>query len=201
MNRRYNNKTTPKVVDGKVQKKYNHAITAREGYTVDRKRPYKGFKHVITKKEIHDFIELIPDWEKLGIGIEAIILDEGGDNFDGLYCHYEYEKTGIIWLSAWPKEMWVDFNDEYFKEHQWHFDTIGLVYEKNKDEWTCHFTEKQAKAFMLTHIFLHELGHHVDKLRSKKQNIMVGGEEYAEKFANDKFNEIWPSYVQRFGQP
>ncbi len=34
MNRKYNSKTTPKVVDGKVQKKDNHAITAREGYTV-----------------------------------------------------------------------------------------------------------------------------------------------------------------------
>lgn len=54
---------------------------------------------------------------------------------------------------------------------------------------------------MLMHIFLHELGHHVDRLRSKKQNVMLGGEEFAEKYANERFTEIWPSYVKRFGTP
>ena len=74
MNVRINRKTTPKVKMGVIQKKNNHAITAREGYVVDRVRPYKGFKHVIIKKEIHDFIDLIHDWETIGVGIESIIL-------------------------------------------------------------------------------------------------------------------------------
>lgn len=201
MNRGYNRKTTPKVVNGKVQKKDNHSITARERYVVDRKRPYEDYKHVITKKEIHDFIELIPDWEKIGEGIEAVILDEGGDGFYGLYSHYHHENTGVVWLSAWPKEMWVEFDEEYFQEHKWCFELFGVVFEKRKGDWFCYFTEKQAKAFMLLHIFLHELGHHVDKLRSKNQNAMLGGEEFAEKYANEKFNEIWPLYVKKFGEP
>ncbi len=118
MNRRYTRKTTPKVKNGIVQKKNNHAITAREKYVVDRVSPYRGFKHVISKKDIHDFVELIPDWEEIGQGIESIILDEGGDDFDGLYRHFHHENTGVIWLSAWPQELWVDFDEEYFNEHR-----------------------------------------------------------------------------------
>jgi len=201
MNRRFSRRTTPRVVNGKVQKKDNHSITAREKYVVDRVRPYTGFKHVINKKEVHDFIELIPDWDEIGVGIESIILDEGGDGFDGLYRHFTHENTGVIYLSAWPREMWVEFNEEYFQEHKWLFEIFGVTFEEKQDNWCCFFTEKQAKAFMLLHIFLHELGHHVDKLRSKKQNDMRGGEEFAEKYAIDKFSEIWPLYVNVFGEP
>ena len=154
----YSRKTAPKVKDGKVQKKNNHSFTALQGYIVDRVRPYKGFKHVIKKKEVHDFISLIDDWTEIGQGISKIILDEGGDGFDGLYTHYFHEKTGIIWLSAWPEEMWVDFKEAYFSEHKWLFELFGVVYQKKNDEWHCYFTESQAKAFMLLHIFLHELG-------------------------------------------
>ncbi len=128
-------------------------------------------------------------------------MDAGDEFIDGLYRHYGYEGTGIIWLSAWAESMWVEFNDDYFKEHQWHFDALGVHYEKNVEAWCCHFTESQAKAFLLLHIFLHELGHHVDKLRSKNQNIMRGGEEFAESYANQTFKEIWPLYLEKFGQP
>ena len=201
MNRIYKRKTTPKVRSGKVAKKNNHNLTSLEGYIVDRERPEKGFKHVIKKKEIHDFIDIIPGWSEFSDGIHYIVLDTGGDNFDGIYRHFDFDKTGSIWLSAWPEELWIDCDDEYFKEHKCHFDMIGIVYEQNDDEWICHFTESGAKAFMLMHIFLHELGHHVDKLRSRNQDMMVGGEDFAEKFANTMFNKVWPLYIKKFGQP
>jgi hypothetical protein len=54
---------------------------------------------------------------------------------------------------------------------------------------------------MLLHVFLHELGHHIDKLRSKKQNLMKGGEGFAENYANQTFKDIWPAYVDKFGRP
>jgi len=198
MKRNYNRKTTPKVKDGTVIKKNNHAITALQGYVVDRERPDKGYKHVIKKKEIHDFIEIIPNWDEISLGIESIVLDSGDNSFDGLYRHFSHENTGIIWLSAWPEKLWVNFDNEYFTEHKWHFDSIGLKYEKENEEWICYFTEFQAKTFMLMHIFLHEMGHHVDKLRSKNKNQMLGGEEFAENFANKMFEEIWPIYSIKF---
>ena len=75
---------------------------------------------------------------------------------------------------------------------------LGVVYEKRGEEWRCHFTEAQAKGFMLLRIFLHELGHHVDKLRSKKKNIIsIDG-----KYRNNNSNlfikpafELWEEYA------
>ena len=102
MNRPFNRKTSPKVIGGLVQRKNNHKPTAAEGYVVDRIRPGKGYKHVVSKKDIHDFTDLIPDWGEISVGIESIILDSGDEFTDGYYRHYNREGTGVIWLSAWP---------------------------------------------------------------------------------------------------
>jgi len=201
MTQGYNRKTSPKVIGGQVQRKNNHTKTARLGYVVDRKPAGKGYRHVLKKKDIHDFTDIIPSWRSVCNGIESIILDAGDEFYDGLYRHYSYEGTGIIWLSAWTDKMWIDLNNDYFVEHQWHFDKLGVAYERKSDEWCCHFTESQAKAFMLLHIFLHELGHHVDKLQSKNQNVIKGGEVFAENYANKLFDEIWPAYIEKFGKP
>ncbi len=57
----FNRKTSPKVIGGLVQRKNKHTKTARTGYLVDRKRAGKGYRHVLKKKDIHDFTDIIPD--------------------------------------------------------------------------------------------------------------------------------------------
>ena len=201
MRSQYNRRTSSKVVGGLVQRKNNHVPTAQTGYVVDRVRPGKGYRHVLKKKDIHDFTDIVPDWVSASQGIESIVLDSGSDFQDGLYRHYKREGTGIILLSAWPEGLWVTQRRDYFEEHEWHYDRLGVVCERAGADWNCHFTETQARAFLLLHIFLHELGHHVDKLRSKKQNRMAGGESFAEAYANRVMEEIWHAYVEKFGQP
>lgn len=218
MQTRYNRKTSPKVVGGQVLRKNNHVKTARLGYVVDRVRPIKGYRHILRKKDIHDFVELISDWPTVSEGIESIVLDCGDGYSDGYYRHYNEEDTGIIWLAAWPQELWVEYSDDYYQEHLWLLQKLKVTSDKvvknsmasmdckdgreeSKEEavWLCYFSETQAKAFTLMHVFLHELGHHVDKLRSDKKNSMVGGEDFAEKYAVRRFHELWPAYLRRFG--
>lgn len=214
MQPKYNRKTSPKVIGGQVLRKNNHKKTARLGYVVDRVRASKGFRHILRKKDIHDFVELISDWPKVSEGIESIILDSGDEFTDGYYRHYDYEDTSIIWLGAWPEDLWVERSDEYYQEHLWLFKKLQIVSEryvkkvescsgddkKQIEEvyWLCFFTEAQARAFSLMHVFLHELGHHVDNFRSRKRGCR-GGESFAEQYAIKRFHEIWPSYLQRFG--
>lgn len=194
----YNRKTSPKVIGGHVQRKNNHTRKARLGFVVDRVRPDKGYRHVVSKKDI-------PDWSCISYGLDSIILDSGDYDYDGLYSHYRQDDTGTIWLSAWQEELWVEFDNYYFKEHQWLLNILEVVTEKNVDAenedvyWLCYFSEAQAKAFMLMHIFLHELGHHVGKFRSKKRNS--SGEVFAENYANRRFHELWPAYINWFGKP
>ena len=209
MRAKYNRKQSPKVVGGQVLRKNNHIKTSKLGYIVDRVRPGKGYKHVVRKKEIHDFIDLIPNWESICKDVESIILDAGDEWADGYYQHQQSEGTGIIWITAWKDELWRELSDEYFIEHKWLLDRLEVINERLVDvvdetqeeiiSWRCYFNEAQAKAFTLMHVFLHELGHHVDKMRSKKQDTCKGGENFAEGFANKLFNQIWPSYLQRFG--
>lgn len=217
MQPRYNRKTSPKVVGGQVLRKNNHVKTAKLGFVVDRIRPAKGFRHLLRKKDIHDFVDLIADWHKVSQGIESIILDCGNHEFDGCYRHYPNEDTGSISLAAWPEELWIEYIDEHYQEHLWLLKELQVVADKvikkvevksdsastnieYKEEisWLCYFNEAQAKAFTLMHVFLHELGHHVDNFRGKKRGI-AGGEEFAENYAVRRFYEIWPSYLQKFG--
>ena len=240
---RYNRKTSPKVIGGHVQRKNNHKKTARLGYVVDRVSPSRGFIHVVSKKEIHDFFEIIPDWFEISEGIESIFLAGEDEYTDGYYRHFTNDDTGCIWLCAWPKDLWIEHTDCYYQEHSWIFEILGVVCESTEKEvesealsscennisvkeqaesaldtelidesldkterqkkteiiWTCYFTPLQAKAFTLMHVFLHELGHHVDKLRSPKQNRMRGGEEFAENYAKRRFFELWNDYETKFG--
>ena len=80
---RHYSKKTPKVRDGKVQKKNRTALTPNyyntpQSYPVlDRKRPGAGYKHLIRKRDLYRFIEIIPDWDELAVGLNAVVLAPG----------------------------------------------------------------------------------------------------------------------------
>jgi hypothetical protein len=62
---RLNRKSTPKVVAGQVQKKNNwqetptYYNTAPPRPEIVRKRPGKGYRHLLRQKDIYDFIEIL----------------------------------------------------------------------------------------------------------------------------------------------
>ena len=72
-------RTTPKVTGGKVQKKNLHAPTPNYWNTVqsvpaiDKERPGRGYRHLLTKKDILEFIEIVPEWDELSTGLDAVL--------------------------------------------------------------------------------------------------------------------------------
>lgn len=62
------------------------------------------------------------------------------------------------------------------------------------------WTDGQARAFQLLHIFLHELGHHHDRMTTRSERRAARGESYAELYANVYLRSIWSSYVREFGR-
>ncbi len=174
MLRPQNRKTTPGVKDGQVQKKNRHAFTSHQRCVIDRKSPGKGYRHVLSKRDVRDFLSILPQWNEVSELIESIILIPGdGADFDGLYEHFDREQTGMILLPAWEKDLWIEINDDYFDQHRHIYDRINLAYEQVNDGWECRFTLAQAKAYMLLHILLHELGHHVYRLRHKNRLLRI----------------------------
>lgn len=198
----YNRRTATKVKDGKVQRKNNHLPTGRLGYVIDRESPGHGFRHVLSKRDLQLFIDIIPDWNFLAQGLERIVLarKDVAENCDGYYIFYHREETSAIFLHAWEEELWAEINAGYFHSHQFIFDRIGVSYDQLDEAVMCRFTQPQARAFMLLHVFMHELGHHHDRLHQKHRDGNRG-EDYAERFANARFDELLPAYVRVFGDP
>jgi hypothetical protein len=196
----FNRRTAMKVKDGRVQRKDRRSLTSLERLVIDRESPGAAFRHVISKRDVLSFIELIPNWERLSERLERIVLSARDNQYDGYYDFYHREETGAIFLNAWDKDLWVKLSHNYFSDHQDIFERLGVSFDCEKENVFCRFTEAQARAFTLLHVFLHELGHHFDRLNQKHRDA-TRGEEYAENFARRQFDAIHRDYLQVFGDP
>jgi hypothetical protein len=199
--RQFPRRAGTKVRNGRVRQDSRAVPTGALGYVIDRESPGRGFRHVATKRDLQRFIDLIPDWDRLSHRIERILLAGSGPD-DGQYIFYHREKTSAIFLHAWPEDLWMDLPVDYFDEHEEILQTFGVSHERvpARESVACRFTERQARAFLLLHIFLHELGHHSDRL-DQKQRGPARGEDYAERFALTRFREMLPDYIRAFGDP
>lgn len=78
-----NRKTAPKVKGGRVQKKNRHALTPNYWNTrqdilqIDIESPGKGYNHFLKKRDIIEFLEILPNWKEINIEFDAILLAEG----------------------------------------------------------------------------------------------------------------------------
>ncbi len=168
----------------------------RQPYPViDKKRPGPGYRHILRKKDILDFIELIPNWDELAKGLDAIVLTDGEEETEGWYTE------GVVGICAWSRGLWRRHPRHYYEENEGVFARLGVVCEP-RGEWVlCKFTEEQARAYQLLNILLHELGHHHDRMSTRSQFECSRGEPYAEDYALKYEKIIWNRYVEVFGEP
>jgi hypothetical protein len=196
----YNRRTATKVVDGRTNAKNRLVPTTHRGYVIDRRSPGVGYRHVVTKRDLQEFLDLIPDWSVLSYRLERIILAAGSAHDDGYHEFYHREETGAIFLHAWDKDLWAPLSSNYVEAHRDLFQRLGVSCDFGSEITLCRFTERQAKAFQLLHVFMHELGHHWD-LTHQKHRHSKRGEDHAEKFANRQFEKLFPAFTEIFGHP
>ncbi len=196
----FNRRTATKVKDGRVQRKNRQVPTGHNGYVLDRESPGRGFRHVVSKRDVQTFIDIVPDWNRYSERLERIVLASRTDDWDGAHEFYHREETGAIFLHAWQEDLWTELTIPYFDSHQQIFEELGLSYDRRKGCVTCRFTEAQARAFTLLHVFMHELGHHYDRIHQKHSDSSKG-EDLAERFATNRFEQLLPAYVGVFGHP
>lgn len=197
-------KTTPKVKDGKVQRKNrsaetpNYYNTPPEVPAIIRERPGRGCRHLLRKQDIVDFLSILPDWEDLSRGLNAIILGSGGGS------SYGWWEPGEIVICAWDRELRQEWTREYVDEHSHYLDRLDVPFSRTdtyggKPIYTCEFTEESARAFQLMNVLFHELGHHHDCMTTKSQRDAARGESYAEQYANRYAVVLWERYFEVFG--
>jgi hypothetical protein len=108
---------------------------------------------------------------------------------------------GFVGISAWEEELWWDDARPHFvADHRDVFELLGVDFSEEGGRWTVKWTEGQARAFQLLHIFLHELGHHHDRMTTRAKRHAGRGEPYAEECARRYFDRIWDNYLRVFGQ-
>jgi hypothetical protein len=166
---------------------------------------------------VFEFLQLIPGWEELSIGLNRIILDSGSVYRFGWYCR------GEIGLNAMESNLDIGMGKEAFYRDVDLFDRVGVVYrqrrtrepwEEEMEPWVveeeenwaedvhamCQFTRKQAHCFHLVRTLLHELGHHLDR-KSNPKRWCSRGETFAEDAGRDLERALWKSYCRVFGRP
>ena len=196
----FNRRTATKVVNGATRNKNRVTPTTHRGYVIDRQQPGAGYRHVVSKRDLQAFFDLIPDWPSLSHRLERVVLTPGEEDADGYHEFYHREGTGAVFLHAWPEDLWTELPAKYFEAHRAHFERLGVSFDPGDNIYTCRFSEDQARAFVLLHVFMHELGHHWDHTH-KRHRRTSRGEDYAEAFANRYFDELFPAYVRVFGNP
>lgn len=195
-------KTAPRVKRGKVQRKNRSALTPTcynttfDSPMIERWRPGCGFRHVLQREHIERFIGLLPEWPELSSGLNAIVLAHGDEHCDG------WHRPGVVAICAWDRELARKADRVWFDDHRVVFDMIGLSWQPSDDgDVLCQWTESTVRAYQLTHVLLHELGHHHDRMTTRRQRDSCRGEAYAERYALRHANLIWRRYVNAFGNP
>ena len=179
MNVGYSRRTTPKVKDGKVQRKNkweqspNYYLKKRESLLIERRKPGKGFRHLLEREDIEAFIELIPGWKDLSRGLNAVVLTPGSFKWYGYHVH------GVLHVSAWDDGLWQDLKSPFVRTNLTTLERLKVPMQELPDGLTrCFFSEENAKAFQLLDVFLHELGHHHDCITNKSRICCPRGEPY-----------------------
>lgn len=196
----FNRRGTPRVVDGIVQKKNNWKRTPGVWNTrfsppaVIKEKPGKGYRHVVSRRDVLKFVELIPEWETLAAGLYLIVLTQGWWDYAG-----RYSSAGRIHISAWGDEDWQTWRPRFYHEHAAVLQRLGVPCEQDSDgDYLCKFNPNTIRAWQLLHIFLHELGHHHDRMATQSQRRPPRGERYAEEYALRYEQVIWDRYRQEF---
>ena len=197
----FHRKTAPGVRDGRVRKKNNWKKTPncynspQSIPVIDREPPGSGYRHIVKPRDITRFISLIPDWQELSRGLNVILLARCQPDCDGWYKY-----DGVIGICAWDVEMVMPYKEEWFWEHRDLLTRLGVETWTNQDgEPFGRWTPSTIRAYQLLHVFLHELGHHRDRMTTRSRRECSRGEPYAEQAAWDFEELIWERYCDEFG--
>lgn len=197
--RRINRKTTPKVRDGKVQRKNrwawpaNYYNTEQDAVVFDRERPGHGYKHLLRAHEVRAFAEELPMWEELSQDLNAIVLARGEDGVMG------WHTRGVVAVCAWERAMVMeDVTSAWYEEHRGLLEKLDVPVRREDRHWNLHFDPQTARAFQLVHVLVHELGHHHDRITTRSRHSAARGEGYAETYAVQHEDAVLEVFARHF---
>lgn len=201
MRRSAGRRATPKVVDGRVRRKNRHATTpgiwASTEVTIEQDRPGRGHFHLLSAKDLRVFFGLNPDWEALSQGLQGVRLAAKRPGMDG-FCTYSAQGS-VISLCAWERGLHRLVTAEFLEDHRALLHRLGVPHRRQGALRRLEFTAETARAYQLLHVLLHELGHHQDRMTSRRRASAGRGEGHAEAWALAREAELRAPYEAAFG--
>lgn len=169
-------------------------VLAPHELPVLRDRPAPGFRHVLRKRDVVAFLELLEDWEDLGDGLEGIRLAGGEPDCFGWY------EPGLVVVGAWPRSRTILLDEAWVEESLPVLERLEVPIEAlGGGRRRLHFDDTAARGFLLLDVLLHELGHHHDRMHTQSQYECSRGEPYAMDYAERRTDELWERYLAVFG--
>ena len=190
-----------RVRKGRERRKHNwridrgdYFVWPQEEIRLDRRDPGVGCRHVITIPQLRRFVRLLPDWDEVAVGLNAIVLGAGASPF-GWYD----EASSVVVLCAWPAHsgFWFESTHEWNAENERLLSLLGVQIDEREGRVGLLWTEAQARAFMLLDVLPHELGHHHDRMTTRTRRL-GRGEPFAERYAREVLERLWPIYTRHF---
>ncbi len=160
----------------------------------ERHRPGRGYRHILSKPDVERFITLLPDWDELSAGLDAIVLLAGNPEYQGWY--------GPDWIGicAWDRALWHIYDRSYLDNPRESITRLGVPLEPHHtDGVIAKWTEETVRAYQLLDVMLHELGHHADRMTTRSRRDASRGESYAERYQARYADIIWDAYDAEFG--
>jgi hypothetical protein len=201
-------KTSPKVKDGRVVPKNRwsptraiaeafagRAVPDGPSLVVHREHPGRSYRHLVDEWDVRLFVALLDDWPDLSQQLRGVLLAAGDEHCQGWYS------GGVIGLAAWSRDLAQEWDKPFVDEHAVVLDRLDVPTEPcEQDSVLCRFDEASARGFLLMHVLLHELGHHRDRLDTRRRVDSPRGEPFAEAYANERAEALWPAYHRAFAR-
>ena len=170
-------------------------VAGRAGPTLWRERPGAGFRHVLRLRDLERFLELLPDRDELVEGLDAVVLAPGDPELHGWY------QTGVIAICAWSRELPQAMSYAHFERERPLLERLGVPIERRAHDVLALFDETTVRGFQLMEVFLHELGHHRDRVTTRTRIVCARGEPFAERYALEYGERVWARYREEFSHP
>lgn len=160
-----------------------------------RERPGKGYRHVLRRRDVETFLSILPDGDELMAGLDRVVLAAGDPELHGWY------QTGSIAICAWSRELRQAMTHANYQRDRAVLEELGVPIERRAHDVLVHFDEATIRGFQLMEVFLHELGHHRDRVTTRSRVWCARGEPFAERYAVEYGERVWARYREAFGQP
>lgn len=153
---------------------------------VRKEKPGRGFISLTIKRDMERFIELIPQWKELSLGLSQVVLSPGEKDVLG------WRSPGIIGLNAWERELeWEDCTPDFYNMNKELFKSLEIPVLRDGNAYVIKFTDLTARAFQLLHVFVVLLCQHRDAIGDKKTN-------HSKTYWKNRGKELFNRYIQVF---